>query len=315
MALFDSFPYSNAHELNLDWIIETVRKYDNIIEEFQTFMNEWAGDKAELEAEMQRIENLLTATLAEFNSKFEIFTTNINAEMTNFKAVVTTELANQRVDYSEKIQALDDYTQAELAAYLNRYLADFEAFTQSVIVYCDNLHQSMDTSITALRDGYILGDKATLVYVDTKLQRFIDELENLYPPVYNPVKGYQTSLQQALDDLYSMFAYIDGWTARQWDNLSYTAGQLDALDLTAREHDTQAANLELRNKICDCVMYSPFNGELTLVSDVINEIVDTYRTNTLTAAQFDAKDLTASYLDGLDLTAHELDFDSAILVA
>lgn len=315
MALFDSFPYANMHELNLDWIIETVRKYDAIIEEFKEFMNGWEGEKADLEREMQRIEQLLAATLSEFNSKFETFTTGINDQMRVFKAEVGTELANQRIDYSEKIQAIDDYTQEELQSYFERYLADFENFTQSVITYCDNLRDNMDTSIRVIRDEYQLADQMILQFVDSKLQKFIDELENLYPPVYNPVKGITTDLQTALNDLYDMYAYLDGWTCRQWDNLDYTAGQLDALNLSAYEHDTQAANLDLHSNICKCVMYSPFNGELTLVSDVINEIVDTYRTNTLTATQFDAKDLTAQYLDELDLTAHELDFDSAILVA
>lgn len=33
MAIFDNFPYTNFHDLNLDWIIEQVKKYGSTIEE------------------------------------------------------------------------------------------------------------------------------------------------------------------------------------------------------------------------------------------------------------------------------------------
>lgn len=315
MALYDSFPYTNMHELNLDWIIKTIRSYDAIIEEFRDFMETWEGEKNELLQEMHRIEVQLNNVLIDFNSRFETFTSAINREMLVFKAGVSSELAQQRVDYSEKIQTLDDYTQAELQSYYNQYLNDFGEFAQSVITYCDNLRQTITDSITIMRSEYQMADELVMIMVNTRLNRFIEELENLYPPVYNPVAGYQTTLQQALDDLYNMMSYYEGWTCRQWDNLSYTAAELDALDISAYEHDTQASNLDIRNNWCNCVMFSPFNGEVTLLTDVINEIVDTYRTNTLTAAEFDAKDLTTTYLDALDLTAHELDFNSTLLVA
>lgn len=37
MAIFDTFPYTNFHELNLDWIIKMLRQYADTLEYVQTF--------------------------------------------------------------------------------------------------------------------------------------------------------------------------------------------------------------------------------------------------------------------------------------
>lgn len=37
MAIFDTFPYTNFHELNLDWIIKMLRDYADTLEYVQTF--------------------------------------------------------------------------------------------------------------------------------------------------------------------------------------------------------------------------------------------------------------------------------------
>lgn len=35
--MFDKYPYTNLHELNLDWIIEKVKKVENIVEDFVAY--------------------------------------------------------------------------------------------------------------------------------------------------------------------------------------------------------------------------------------------------------------------------------------
>ena len=36
MAVFEKFPYTNFHELNLDWIIEIVKTLDNTVSGLET---------------------------------------------------------------------------------------------------------------------------------------------------------------------------------------------------------------------------------------------------------------------------------------
>lgn len=52
MGLFENFPYTNFHELNLDWIIKTVQELGNDVRNFEsqmqeyvyTYLNKWVND-------------------------------------------------------------------------------------------------------------------------------------------------------------------------------------------------------------------------------------------------------------------------------
>lgn len=44
MSLFENYPYTNFHELNLDWIIRTVKQLDHIVDDFVAYNKiTWAG--------------------------------------------------------------------------------------------------------------------------------------------------------------------------------------------------------------------------------------------------------------------------------
>lgn len=45
MAVFENFPYTNFHELNLDWIIAKVKEYIEKSEDLEDFVNESIEDQ------------------------------------------------------------------------------------------------------------------------------------------------------------------------------------------------------------------------------------------------------------------------------
>lgn len=74
MSIYDGYPYSNQHELNLDWVLQHIREYQSIID------NTLPGYEAEVQALRQavsalsedvgslsggRLEQTVTAILAE----------------------------------------------------------------------------------------------------------------------------------------------------------------------------------------------------------------------------------------------------------
>lgn len=59
MGVFNNFPYTNFHEMNLDWIIEEVKNTVTAWEEYKSNMDDWkAGVDTELEAFQEWFDNL-----------------------------------------------------------------------------------------------------------------------------------------------------------------------------------------------------------------------------------------------------------------
>lgn len=62
------------------------------------------------------------------------------------------------------------------------------------------------------------------------------------------------------------------------------------------------------------LMFSPFDGELTPLSNVINQLATLHK-NELTAIEFDNLNLTALGFDEKDLTAYQFDWEGKILLS
>ena len=43
MAFYDKFPYTNFQELNLDWVLETVKELEDRVEELEDRVTELEG--------------------------------------------------------------------------------------------------------------------------------------------------------------------------------------------------------------------------------------------------------------------------------
>lgn len=55
MALFDNFPFSNMHELNLDWILETVK---TVSYQWDEVKQEWEAFRPEITAKVDEIKRI-----------------------------------------------------------------------------------------------------------------------------------------------------------------------------------------------------------------------------------------------------------------
>lgn len=105
------------------------------------------------------------------------------------------------------------------------------------------------------------------------------ELENQYARIILLMSEYQTVVNNMLEDLR--------------DDL-----------------EQEIQSIELGNVIA----YNPTNGEYENVSKVIADVYDTFRSNGITATEFDALDLTATAFDAYEITAHEFDLEAKTIL-
>lgn len=274
------YPYTDLEHLNLDWVYssmtELLSKYDEI---WQWIEN----DAANYNALLSRIIRLEGETI--------LLDNKITVER------LQRELAIDQVNQSIS----DQYNQItnEYTALYDSILTTFESMIVDIRQEMYNIRNDLINRITA-------GDAATLSYVKAELQTFLENLpdyENLI--IYNPVRGEQTNVQTAINDLYNEFNTY-ALTAAEYDALELTADEYDEIGLTAYEYDHYGQNHLLPDS--PFIMRDPFTGKMTAVKNVVYTLADLHRLYALTANDYDALDLTADDYDALDLTAYDYDF-------
>ena len=133
---------------------------------------------------------------------------------------------NQRFNQLENELETEIYTQIQAAlASLNIELGDMRA--QLVSLRTDLTRAILDFNSRIEAEDTLIRD-----YIESRLQAFIDSIPDLTTiNVYNPVKGYITSVQEAINDLYDV-GRSEALTAIEYDSMGLTASEYDALQLT-----------------------------------------------------------------------------------
>lgn len=144
-------------------------------------------------------------------------------------------------------------------------------------------------------------------YIDTSITKLYDYINNYVPSnmqVLNPVKGYYTSLNQALGDMYDNLRY-NALTCNEFDTLNLSCTEFDNLLLSCTEFDLYGAK-----RFCvdsNLYMHSPFTGEYVFYQDVINQLAELHFNNPITTSEFDALLLTVTAFEAKALSAYTFD--------
>lgn len=147
----------------------------------------------------------------------------------------------------------------------------------------------------------------TRQYIDSEVTKLYEYIK-LYMPnnikVLNPVKGYYTSLNQALGDMYDNLRYY-ALTCHEFDSLNLSCKEFDNLLLSCTEFDLYAAK---RFRVdSNLYMHNPFTGKYVFYQDVINQLAELHFNNTITASEFDALLLTVTAFEAKALSAYTFD--------
>lgn len=153
---------------------------------------------------------------------------------------------------------------------------------------------------------YDLNDE-TRTHIDTEVKKLYDYINDYIPnnmEVLNPVKGYRTSLNQALADMYDNLRYY-ALTCNEFDSLNLTCTDFDNLLLNCNEFDLYGAK---RFRVdSNLYMHNPFTGEYVFYQDVIYQLAELHFNNPITADEFDALLLTVTRFEDKSLSAYTFD--------
>lgn len=147
----------------------------------------------------------------------------------------------------------------------------------------------------------------TRQYIDSEVTKLYEYIK-LYMPnsikVLNPVKGYYTSLNQALGDMYDNLRYY-ALTCHEFDSLNLSCKEFDNLLLSCSEFDLYGAK---RFRVdSNLYMHNPFTGKYVFYQDVINQLAELHFNNPITASEFDALLLTVTAFEAKALSAYTFD--------
>ena len=136
MSIFDNkYPYSDFHELNLDWVLETVsnleKRVDNLKTEFLEQANKYTDEKfAEFKNELTELEQELNTVVEELQSQYSEFTKVINARIQFIQNDVN-EL-NKKID--AEIIGANEYTNQAIMQNNNYLIEKLSETISSLLV-------------------------------------------------------------------------------------------------------------------------------------------------------------------------------------
>lgn len=285
------FPHTHFYDSDLREVLAKLKflldEYDKLVSDIAD-LNEWReqhqGEYEELVRRVDSIEN----------------------EINTFEARITELFAELDRALHEDFEELKAETRQELDETIEEFKVMYEQLRRQIEIDIANMKYEINQLALELRLAIADFRGEMIDYVDERFDLFIQTLPDYEKLIVrNPVTGTQTTVQQALDDLYGAFN-VFGLTAKQFDSLGLTAQQFDNYGLTAAEFDSMGYKL-LGYPDPTYYMIDPFTGELALVKDVVMKLFGLHAGG-LTAEEFDALELTCDEFDAKETTAFNFDF-------
>ena len=276
------YPYTDFHELNLDWVLEQIT-------EFQTKLNEWSELAQQLQEALGDINDMKSdiATLQNLVSAIQTSISDLDA--------IRTKLVS--------LQATDESQQLEIDA-LKSIISGIEADFDAVYAYFNSKIANEIALIKLdyrkdLLDLYNAFNGRFLV-LQSEIDLIADELKKIDTTLINP---WHWELGKVSPDENNKLIYADladeCLTAEQYCSLGLSADDFKKYDLTALNYAKFG-----KTKLHFRWVYSPTFGFKQEISNVLTSIVNFIK-ETITADDYAALDLSADDYVALDMTSLE----------
>lgn len=301
MSFINKYPYTDFHELNLDWLLKNYQAIIDEINEINTWVAQHKIEYNEAIARLTAVENEIDTFEAQITEAFEQLKAQQQQQLDDAIASINVEVDNKLLQLERDVQnAIDDI------------YAKYDQLQIDIMNELQAFRTQVNNEIIAIRNEMRANNQIVFTWVENRIQELIDDLpEILTVYVYNPYRGETTNIQVAINDIYSV-ACIWGLTAQQYDDLGLTASEYDALELTANEYDTTGYKLLYPDP--NYYMMSPFTGEMAHIKNVVTKLCY-FHMEGLTAEEYDQKELTAEEYDALEIDAFNYDWFGEQLIA
>ena len=272
--IINEYPYTDFHELNLDWILNQMKKLES---DYSGLVSGYEQIERDFRALHAEVNNLLNTMEAEIR---EAINTYLPSAMAPYIQELNDGLA-QIADLREQMAGWDN----ELALIRTEY-------------------STADDSLRADYIGRLNSFRFEMLQQIIRLDNRIDDLEFELPEIYNLVKGYKTNIAFVIYDVYDACRYF-AYTAVQFDNSGYTAQEFDDFQRGALDLDLNGYVILYPPKQC----LNPLTGVRADICSILQDLALFASTRTWTALIWDNTwEQDATTIDALDITAFNFDY-------
>lgn len=218
--------------------------YFTILSQLRGKINDTITLIDELESEV----NSMSSEFESIKSRLTTVETKLDTIEAELKAYIDEQLAGVEERLDDKFEAYKAQIDAEiveLIADLNRFKSEIESEITDFDTRLDQFNDYMVQRFQELTNYVDTTEEALRALIQVEIDDLQNQIDNLVfelPDIYNPVQGINTSIQQAVIDLYEL-AQSDAITAQEFDALEITAAEFDALEITARDFDLHAKTI------------------------------------------------------------------------
>ncbi len=155
MGLFEQFPYTNFHDLNLDWIIKALKDLDKKVDTIEERITEAAkvyvdarikefvdGPMQDMQNQINALDTEMDTFQAKVNKQFADYTAATDKKLADFQTLVNAQivllrndLANAKAEFQTLIDGANSYTDQQIAVAMSKIPKLVEKYILEVHVW------------------------------------------------------------------------------------------------------------------------------------------------------------------------------------
>lgn len=215
--VWQQYPYSNFHDMNMDWILKTLNTVNHDITE----LNEW---KAEREARDEWLDQSIEDLNTKYEALVELYNTFVDEVNTRFDQLseeITAQVDVLEASVNERVTALEAQINAQLSALEAELRGEMRSFQDQV------------NALLTVYNNRIIDIEEGLVRV-----------ENMIPNMMNIIDPYTGQENTIVNVIYEIVNRTkqNALTAAAYDAVGITAAAYDALQISAYNYDFNGAD-------------------------------------------------------------------------
>ncbi len=231
--------------------------------------------------------------------------------------------------FSESLSYLEQLSQFskklnELIKSYNKFAGDYENYVQEQLKpyqsQLDSLQERLDTIVQEINDNFDIFK----IEVNTKVDAQNEAIDKLRTDTDEKIEDYKSEIFDKLSETeQEIYAHVEAELLRlKTDITTQVSLQLSFLRRLIDQHDKQVLSIvdakliEFLGKIPTGtqLVINPTSGTIDTLQQTLYNMYDYYRTEGLTAQEYDEQQLTAEEYDSKKLTAYEYDFYSKRII-